>query len=107
MHQSYGNVIGDDGFSSASFDALRPTCLVPASFDDEHIVDPCVVKLHSKMKLPIKGHMFGPHLVEVRSMTKPSNEGHIFGTHLFEVHGETKSSDEGHISDHIWSKSTA
>ena len=94
---SYGNVIGDGGFSSASSDALRPICLVPAFFDDEHVVDPFVVKLRSKTKSLVKGHMFGPHLVEVRSVTKSSNKGHIFGPHLVEVHSETKSSGERHI----------
>ncbi len=107
VHWSYGNVIGDGSFSSTSSDALRPICLVPAFFYDEHVVDPYVVKLHSKTKLPIKGHMFGPHLVKVRWVTKSSNEGHIFGPHLVEVCSETRSSNKGHISDHIWSKSAA
>jgi hypothetical protein len=106
VHWSYGNVIGDGGFSSASSDALRPICLVPTFFDDEHVVDPYVVKLCSQTKSPVKGHMFGPHLVEVRSVTKSSDKGHIFGPHLVEVRSETRSSNKRHISDHIWSKST-
>ncbi len=84
---------------------LESVCLVPALFDDEYVVDPYAVKLHSKTKSSIKGHMFGPHLVEVRCMTKSSDEGRMFGPHLVEVCSETKSSDEGHILDHIWSKS--
>ncbi len=106
---------------------LESVCFVWAFFDDEYVVDPYVVKLRSKTKSSIKGHMFGPHLVKVccvtkssnegrmfrphlvkvRSETKFSNEGHMFGPHLIEVRSETKSSDKGHISDHIWSKSTA
>ncbi len=103
VHWSYGNVIGDGGFSSASSGALRQICLVPAFFDDEHVVNPYVVKLRSKTK----SHMFGPHLVKVHSMTKSSNKGHIFGPHLVKVCSETKSTDKGHILDHIWLKSTA
>ncbi len=79
--------------------------MVPAFFDDEYAVDPCVVELDSKTKSSVKGHMFVPHLVEVRSMTKSSNEGHMFGPHLVKVHSEAKSSNKGHILDHIWSKS--
>jgi hypothetical protein len=74
-------------------------------FDDEYVVDPYVVELHSKTKSSVKGHMFGPHLVIVHSMTKSSKEGHMFRSHLIEVGSETKSSNKGHISDHIWSKS--
>jgi hypothetical protein len=79
--------------------------LVPDFFDDEYVVDPYVVKLRSKTKSSIEGHMFGPHLVEVRSVTKSSDEGHMFRPHLVEVRSEAKSSGKGHISDHIWSKS--
>ncbi len=107
VHWSYGNVIGDSGFSSASFDALRPICLVPAVFDDEHFVDPYVVKLCSKTKSPVKGHMIGPHLIEVHSVTKSSDKGHIFGPHLVKVRSETKSSGKGHILGNICSKSAA
>ncbi len=96
MHSSYGKVIGDGSFSSPSFDALRPTCLVPAFFDDEQIVNPYVVKLCSKMKSPVEGHIFGPHLVKVHSVTKSSDKGHIFGPHLVKVRSETKSSNKGH-----------
>ncbi len=107
VHWSYGNVIGDGSFSSVLFDALRPICLVLAFFDDEHVVDPYVVELHSNTKSPVKGHIFGLHLVEVRSVTKSSNKGHVFGPHLVKVCSETKSSNEGHILNHIWSKSAA
>jgi hypothetical protein len=85
---------------------LESVCLVPAFFDDEYVVDPDVVKLHSKTKSSVKGHMFGLHLVEVRCVTKSSNKGHMFGPHFLEVRSETKSSVEGHILDHIWSKSS-
>ncbi len=44
---------------------LESVCLVRAFFDEEYIVDPYVVELHSKMKCSAKGHMFGPHLVKV------------------------------------------
>ena len=90
VHWSYGNLIKDGGFISALFDALRPICLVPAFFDDEHVVDLYVVKLSSKTKSPVKGHMFGPHLVEIHSVTKFSNKGHMFGTHLVKFRSETK-----------------
>ncbi len=106
MHYSYGNVIGDGGFSSVLSDALRPICLVPVFFDGEYVVDPYVVELHSKKKSPVEGHMLRPHLVKVYSMKKSSDEGQIFGPHLVEVCSETKSFNEGHILDHIWSKST-
>ncbi len=74
-------------------------------FYDEYVVDPYVVKLRSKMKSSIEGHIFGPHLVKVRCVTKSSDKGHMFGPHLVEVHSETKSSNKGHILDHIWLKS--
>ncbi len=86
---------------------LESICLVWAFFDDEYVVDPYVVKLHSKTKSSIKGHMFGPHLVKVCCVTKSSDKGHMFGPHLVEVRSETKSSNKGHISNHIWSKSIA
>ncbi len=107
VHWSYGYVIGDGSLGSTLSDALRPICLVPVFFDDEHDVNPYVVELRSKTKSPVEGHMFGPHLVKVLSVTKSSNKGHIFGPHLVEVRTETKSSNEGHILDHIWSKSSA
>jgi hypothetical protein len=68
-------------------------------------VDPTMVELRSKMKSPVKGHMFGPHLVKVRSVTKSYGKGHIFGPHLVKVHCETNFFNKGHILDHIWSKS--
>jgi hypothetical protein len=86
---------------------LESNCLVPAFFDDEYVVNPCVVELRSKMKSSIKGHMFEPHLVKVHCVAKSSNKGHMLGPHLVEVHSETKSSNKGHILDHIWLKSTA
>ncbi len=125
IHHFFVKLVGMDT-SSASFDALRPICLVLAFFDNEHNNDPYVVKLRSKTKSPVKGmfgphfvkvcsvtkssnkgHMFGPHLVEVRSETKSSDKGAHFGPHLVKVHCMTKTSNKGHNLDHIWSKFAA
>jgi hypothetical protein len=86
---------------------LESVCLVWAFFNDEYVVDPYVVKLRSKMKSSIEGHMFGQQLVKIRCVRKSSDKEHIFGPHLVDVRSETKSSDEGHILDHIWPKSAA
>jgi hypothetical protein len=85
---------------------LRDRLFGTGLFDDEYVVDLYVVKLRSKTKSSVKGHMFGPHLVKVRSVTKSSNKGYMFGPHLVKVRSESKSSNKGHILDHIWSKST-
>ncbi len=78
---SYGNVIGDGGSVLRQLmlrDCLFCTNLLTMST----LFDPYLVKLCSKMKSSVKGHIFWPHLKEVHSMTK--------------------SSDKGHILDHIW-----
>ncbi len=126
VHWSYGNVIGDGSFSSTSFGALRPICLVLAFFVDKHVVDPYVVKLHSKMKLPNRVTCLDHILSKSAAWQSPPTRGtrlnHIWsksavrqsplarGT-FWATFGwsplRDKSFDEGHNLDLIWLKSAA